>query len=203
MADMRAAADQIKRQPGRPRSARTDEVILAAVIDLLKGGTSLEALTIEAVAAKAGVGKATIYRRWPNKAALVMAAASLIKPMPAPPSGQCPRSKLINLLRTIGSPSQDTAFSIVAAVLPQLMRGEDLYEVYQSVIEPCRDIVREVLRQGVASGELRQDLDVEAVLALLISPVILHRLMLGSPRFAGDDMAERVVDAVLARARPS
>ena len=61
-----APADPDRKGPGRPRSVRADEAIIAAVIDLLADGTTAEALSIEAVAARAGVGKATIYRRWPN-----------------------------------------------------------------------------------------------------------------------------------------
>src|SRR2546423_10237408 len=60
-------ADQERKAPGRPRSARADEAIIEAVLDLLADGTPAESLSIEAVAAKAGVGKATIYRRGGHK----------------------------------------------------------------------------------------------------------------------------------------
>ena len=74
-----APADPDRKGPGRPRSVRADEAIIAAVIDLLADGTTAEALSIEAVAARAGVGKATIYRRWPNKDALLLDAVASLK----------------------------------------------------------------------------------------------------------------------------
>ncbi|MCG5446615.1 TetR/AcrR family transcriptional regulator, partial [Micromonospora sp. NIE79] len=63
MADMTSTADA-PRSPGRPRSIRADEAIIEATLDLLAEGSTIEALSIEAIATRAGVGKATIYRRW-------------------------------------------------------------------------------------------------------------------------------------------
>ena len=78
---------QDRKAPGRPRSAQADEAILDAVLELLGAGHSVAAISIEAVAAKAGVGKATIYRRWPNKEALLVdAVASMKGPLPSPPT---------------------------------------------------------------------------------------------------------------------
>ena len=75
--------DVDRKGPGRPRSARVDEAIIEAVLDLLVEGVTAEALTIEAVATKAGVGKATIYRRWVNKDALLVDAVAALKgPLP-------------------------------------------------------------------------------------------------------------------------
>src|SRR4051794_11575396 len=97
-----ALSDQDRKGPGRPRSARADEAILGAVVDLLADGTTAEALSIEAVAARAGVGKATIYRRWANKDALLVdAVASLKGPLPEI-SGDSVREDLLTLLRPVG-----------------------------------------------------------------------------------------------------
>lgn len=78
-ASVDVVADQDRKGPGRPRSARADEAIIEAVMQLLSGGQSADAISIEAVAAKAGVGKATIYRRWPNKEALLIDAVTAMK----------------------------------------------------------------------------------------------------------------------------
>src|SRR5437763_5842350 len=72
-------ADQERKAPGRPRSARADEAIIEALLDLLADGMPAEAISIEAVAARAGVGKATIYRRWANKEALLVDAVATVK----------------------------------------------------------------------------------------------------------------------------
>src|SRR5918911_454834 len=79
-----AQVDQDRKAPGRPRSARADEAIIDAVLDLLAEGPAAESMSIESIAARAGVGKATIYRRWPNKEALVVDAVTALKG-PIPP----------------------------------------------------------------------------------------------------------------------
>src|SRR6185437_2476239 len=68
-----APAVPATRRPGRPRSEQVEDAILDAVISLLGQGTSYDALSMELIASKAGVGKAAIYRRWANKEALVLA----------------------------------------------------------------------------------------------------------------------------------
>src|SRR4030095_12401343 len=72
-------------RPGRPRSERAERAIIEATLDLL-AEVGIAALSIEQVAARAGVGKATIYRRWPNKEALIIDAAASMKG-PVPPIG--------------------------------------------------------------------------------------------------------------------
>src|SRR6185436_8741582 len=90
---------QDRKAPGRPRSAQADEAILDAVLEMLSGGHSVAAISIEAVASRAGVGKATIYRRWPNKEALIIdAVASMKGPLPAP-VGESVRDDLVMLLK--------------------------------------------------------------------------------------------------------
>src|SRR4051812_27144632 len=90
--------DQDRKGPGRPRSARVDEAIVEAVFELLSSGQSADAISIEAVAAKAGVGKATIYRRWPNKEALLIDAVLAMKgPLPEL-AGESVREDLVTMV---------------------------------------------------------------------------------------------------------
>src|SRR5215510_2614841 len=93
-----ALAEPERKSPGRPRSARADEAIIEAVLDLLAEGTPAEALSIEAVAARAGVGKATIYRRWSNKEALLVDAVASVKGEPPRIAGESVRDDLVTLL---------------------------------------------------------------------------------------------------------
>src|SRR5258707_15651581 len=80
------AADQDRKGPGRPRSARVDEAIVEAVFELLSSGQSADAISIEAVAAEAGGGKAAIYRRLPNKEAPLIGPVAAVKgPLPGAP----------------------------------------------------------------------------------------------------------------------
>lgn len=191
-----APADQDRKGPGRPRSARADEAIIDAVLDLFAEGHSAEAISIEAVAARAGVGKATIYRRWPNKEALfVDAVASMKGPLPTV-RGESVRDDLVTLLSGMGRKHDDRAAKIMSCLLSEVQRSTSLQGCYQDVIEPRRQVMREVLRRGVQAGELRADLDIELALTLLSAPVVV-RSMRRDSSLAGDDLAARVVDAVL------
>jgi AcrR family transcriptional regulator len=198
--------DPDRRGPGRPRSAKVDEAIISSVIDLLVSGTTAEALSIEAVAAKAGVGKATIYRRWANKEALLVdAVASLKGPLPELP-GLSVRDDLVTLLEPVGQAksTNSKASTVLPCLISELRRSPMLHQCYQRIVEPRRELMREVLRRGMSTGELRTDLDLEAVLAILVGPMVAQSVLDWNPNLSREDLARRVVDAVwpaLAEAR--
>jgi AcrR family transcriptional regulator len=163
------------RRPGRPRSERADQAIIEAALSLF-AEAGPEGLCIERVAARAGVGKATIYRRWPGKEDLLLDAITALKaPLPEP-AGLSVREDLVTLLEAIcqetADPGRAREFALLlgeGAKYPRLMA-----RYLEAVVEPRRDVVRAVLRRGVASGELRPDLDVEAALFMLIGSVIVR-----------------------------
>jgi AcrR family transcriptional regulator len=183
------------RAPGRPRSARADEAIIAAVIALLTEGTSVEALSIEAVAARAGVGKATIYRRWSNKESLLVDAIGTLKgPLPELDFVDL-RADLVTLLRPVSRGASAPAGTVLPCLISELRRNPSLRQCYQRVIEPRRELMREVLRRGMARGELRADLDIEAVMAMLVAPLIAQSMFDWNPRLDVESLPERLVDA--------
>lgn len=186
------------RSPGRPRSTRADEAIIEAVLDLLTEGTPVEALSIEAVAARAGVGKATIYRRWPNKEALLLDAIRALKGAPPRPAGQSVRSDLIMLLEAMNRSPDRRAARIMPCLVPEVHRSPAHYRLYQEIVEQRREVMREVLRRGIRTGELRPDIDVELTLALLAGPMLAQKMLRWHPDLDAETMPERVVDAVLA-----
>nr|WP_249714724.1 TetR/AcrR family transcriptional regulator [Micromonospora sp. NBRC 107566] len=186
------------RSPGRPRSARADEAIIEAVLNLLQDGTPIDALSIEAVAARAGVGKATIYRRWPNKEALLLDAVRALKGPPPQVEGESVRADLIRLLSVMSCSQERRALNVMPCLVPELVRNEAHYRLYQELMEPRRERMREVLRRGVRTGELRADLDVELTMTMLSGPVLLQRLLRWNPHLEEKNLAERIVDAVLA-----
>src|SRR5438445_12864139 len=100
-----APADQDRKTPGRPRSARADEAVIEALLDLLGDGMPAEAISIEAVAARAGVGKATIYRRWSNKEALLVDAVATVKGELPAIGGVSVREDLVTLLHPMAQPA--------------------------------------------------------------------------------------------------
>jgi AcrR family transcriptional regulator len=161
------------RRPGRPRSEQADQAILAAALELF-ADCGPDALCIEQVAAKAGVGKATIYRRWPGKEDMLLdALGSLGTSLPVP-QGRSVRADLIALLDSICRQAADPRRARLFALLqgegaryPRLMA-----KYIDTVVQPQRDIVRAVLRRGVATGELRENTDIEAATFLLNGAVL-------------------------------
>lgn len=166
------------RRPGRPRSETAEKAIVEAVLDLLAEGVPYGVLSVEQIAARAGVGKATLYRRWANKETLVVGAmASLHEecPMPDFTDGKNMRERLVDALQTVAtSLAADRAGLVFSAVMAEGLRHPELVRRYQeTAIEPRRDVLRAILRDGMASGELRPDLDVERALRLVVAPLLM------------------------------
>lgn len=170
------ASASAPRRPGRPRSEQVEDAILDAVITLLSEDVSYDLLSMETIAAKAGVGKAAIYRRWANKEALVLATlARTFHATPRrAPEGVSVRADLIDLMKQMRTNITETQEGMAFAVLLQtLASNRDLMCRYQeAVIEPRREQYREVLRRGVANGEMRPDLDVERATVMLTSTLL-------------------------------
>ncbi|MET7880806.1 TetR/AcrR family transcriptional regulator [Micromonospora profundi] len=196
MSDMKSTADA-PRSPGRPRSIRADEAIIEATLDLLAEGSTVEALSIEAIASRAGVGKATIYRRWAGKDALLLDALRRLKGILPQPTGHSIRDDLILLVGAIGKNIDPRAEKIMPCLVPAVNRSTDQYQLYQNIIAPRRQLMREVLRRGVDEGVLRADVDIEVTMALLTGPMLIQRVLQWSPDLNEVDLPERVVDAVL------
>jgi AcrR family transcriptional regulator len=188
---------QDRKAPGRPRSAQADEAILDAVLELLSGGHSVAAISIEAVAAKAGVGKATIYRRWPNKEALIIdAVASMKGPLPVP-AGESVRDDLVMLLKSSRTGRSLRFGQATVCLMPEFLKDESLHDMWRAVMEPRRDVMRQVLRRGVATGELRADLDVELSLLMVNGPSMMQNMFQWNPAVPPEGFAEALVEAFL------
>jgi len=164
------------RRPGRPRSEQVEDAILDAVISLLSEDVTYDLLSMETIAGRAGVGKAAIYRRWANKEALVLATLqrtfhSTPRRMP---EGASVRDDLIDLIKQMRTNITETQEGIAFAVLIQTLAGNRdlMYRYQETVIEPRREQYREVLRRGVANGELRPDLDIERATVILTSTLL-------------------------------
>ncbi|MGW3891106.1 TetR/AcrR family transcriptional regulator [Micromonospora chokoriensis] len=196
MPDMTSTADA-PRSPGRPRSIRADEAIIEATLDLLAEGSTIEALSIEAIAARAGVGKATIYRRWAGKDALLLDALRRLKGVLAQPAGHSVRDDLVLLVGAIGKNVDPRAAKIMPCLVPAVNRSADQFQLYQNIISPRRQLMRQVLRRGIDEGVLRADIDVEVTMALLTGPMLIQRVLQWNPDLDEQTLPERVVDAVL------
>src|SRR5262249_28732314 len=184
------------RRPGRPRSERADRAIIDAALSLF-AEAGPDGPCIERGAARAGGGEGTIYRRWPGKEDLLLDAIAALKtPLPEP-AGRSAREDLVTLL---GAMCQETAdprrareFALLlgeGAKYPRLMA-----RYLETVVEPRREVIRTVLRRGIATRGLRPGPDVEAAPVMLIGAGIARR---------GPEMGtvppgypERVVDELL------
>jgi AcrR family transcriptional regulator len=181
---------------GRPRSDRAHRAILDAFLShLIKEGFA--DVRLEHVAAHAGVGKATIYRRWPSKEAL---ALELLMQLAAPhiaieDTGDT-RAELLAAVTNATQAITDTPFGpVIRALLSQIAINPVLGDPFRArVVQARRDEVARVIARGVSRGDLRADADVDVATELLVGPVYF-RLMFGGA--LTHDFAERVVDSVL------
>ena len=156
-AEPQAAQAPTARPAGRPRSARAEKAIIDATLDLVGESVSLSELSIEAIAARAGVGKTTIYRRWASKEDLLVHALAVLKaPMP-PPEGVSVRDDLITYLRFLQREACDARSRCVMNIaMNESERHPRLVErIRQATIEPRRAAIAALLRRGIATGELR------------------------------------------------
>jgi AcrR family transcriptional regulator len=184
------------RRPGRPRSERAEQAIIDATIEAL-GECGIDGVRCEDVAARAGVGKATLYRRWAGKEDLLIAAFAAMKhPLPEP-RGESVREDLIVLLTVIAADADDPRFAQQYALLHGAgERYPRLVTRYkEEVVEPRRELVRAVLRRGVETGELRPGIDIEVAMLLLTGAVLArgkHDSTAAAPGFV-----DRAVDELL------
>jgi len=188
---------RLARPPGRPRSAQAHQAILDAAVALfIEEG--LEGMSVEAVAARAGTGKTTIYRRWPSKEDLVIdAIAQVLSTAPATDTGSV-REDLLQLGRELhGLMSSSATGGVFPRMAAEVARRSRLGRLYgQRVIEPRRAALAGALLRGIERGELPKDTDVELAIDLLVGGLLLRRLT-GRLR-RSDPTPERAVDLLLA-----
>jgi AcrR family transcriptional regulator len=176
---------------GRPRDAQAEQAILQATVELLSE-VGFNQLSIEAVAARAGVGKPTIYRRWPSKPELVLDAVErLAPPFPTADTGD-PLTDLRQIVPEliVGLTSSPVARATIALAGDAEMTRR-LGEQY---LWPRRAGIAAILHRAIAAGELRADVDVEMAIDLMLGASVYRWLVTAQPVDA--DTARRVVDAV-------
>jgi AcrR family transcriptional regulator len=168
------------RPAGRPRDPDLDRVILDATISLL-AEDGFARMSIEQVAVRAGVGKPTIYRRWPSKVDLVIAALSRPGAERSPSCEGSVRERLTNLIEELcTSVLKEPAKSVLAALVAEIPRDPELTSaVREAFLAKRQETAFALLREGVASGELRADLDPELASDALVGPIMLRVLLTG------------------------
>jgi AcrR family transcriptional regulator len=174
-----AGASNGKRAPGRPRSEESRQSILRSTLKLLRQPGGFAELSIEAIAADANVGKATVYRWWPTKGALVADAfaASADNELRFPNTGSVYndiRQQMGGLIRIFRSQRG----KIVAALLAGGQSDPELLEAYRDrFLWPRRRQAYQTLQRGVDRGELPKGCDFDLILDSLYGPILMRFLI--------------------------
>ncbi|GGK88551.1 TetR family transcriptional regulator [Sphaerisporangium melleum] len=187
------------RSPGRPRSEKAEKAIIDAAIDMIAEGSGIGELSIEAIAARAGVGKTTIYRRWSNKEDLVVdALASLRPPIPELAGGSV-REDVIRYLAVLQREGNNrTTRCFMNIALSEHDRYPHLMERFRAtVLRPRREVLRSLLQRGIDRGELRADMDIEVAMAALSGAMMFFTKWHEGDGDLPADLAQRITDSIL------
>lgn len=187
---------------GRPRDPEVEQQIAEATVGLV-AEVGFDALTMDAVAKRAGVAKATLYRRFPAKVDLIVSACQWVNPVePDVPDTGSVRDDLVEIVSAFADrlrrpETGRTMPSMVAASAD----NPEIREALRQVSEARRSRLLHVLRRGVDRGELADDLDLELLADTLTGPIAYRHLISG--RSITHGVVARLVDQVLRGATPT
>lgn len=182
-----------------PRVARSRVAIIDATIELvLEGG--IDDLNVDAIAERAGVSKATIYRHWATRQHLLMDALSAMKRAVEPPDTGSLRGDLVALLTAVADHLGSPAGSVYCTLTGAAEHDAELAGMRREFAAERGDVMRAVLGRGIERGELPDDIDIELMLGRLVGPLFYMRMARGETVPA--HWAEHLVDAALAAPAP-
>ena len=190
------------RPPGRPRSTEADRAITEATLSLL-AEVGLGAFAVEEVAARAGVSKATIYRRFPNRDALIVESLAQVMdtaPRPLVEESESTRDVLVRMVNGMRDWYGDSPNgALMTRMLGYARSNPALFGCfYDRVIVSRRSMVKALLVRGVARGEIRTELDLDLAVTMIVSPTLyLATVEAGGRDAAPGSSAEQVVDVIL------
>ncbi|SDN67179.1 TetR/AcrR family transcriptional regulator [Actinacidiphila guanduensis] len=190
---------------GRPRNAAVDSAVVDAVLRLLGDGASIGELTMEGIAREAGVGKATVYRRWPGKDALMLDVLAAIEPPPTPEHTGDLRTDLITAVEYIRRRSLAKRESaMMRGVLLEVQSNPELWKRYHdTVVATRRRMLTDLLEKAIAAGDIRPELGTDLdLLADMVAGPVLSRATMRPDAPLPEDLAPRMVDILLNGLRP-
>ena len=184
---------------GRPRSVQSQQAILDATLTLL-AAEGFDAMSIEAIAARAGVGKKTIYRWWNSKEALVIDAIKNVQQVKNPviDTGSL-RDDLIALFRnTLQAWSSPDAKSLLLELAGLMTTHPEVFQAYYDQVLASRlQQATRIIQGAQAQGEVRQDLDATEILSLLTGPIWYYTFFSANTTSSAPTRPERLIDAIL------
>jgi AcrR family transcriptional regulator len=185
----------LARRPGRPRSVEADERIIDAAIEEL-GEIGYARFTIDRVAKRAGVARTTLYRRWSTKLELVIEVIDVLSSrVEIDETGDCATDLELVMQAAVDQLVLRPGGRALVGVVVAAVFNPDVAVAYRGHHAHHRDAVRRILERGIASGQLRADLDVEIVLDQLGGLIPYRMIVSGEP--VPVDLAARAVRSVL------
>lgn len=180
---------------GRPRSGRVHQAILQAALEEV-AERGYEGLTMEGIATRAGVGKATVYRRWSNRDEVLAAAAETFVRSTGVPDTGAVGPDLRWVLQSTISVYRGLAGRVMPGLISAMAQNAALAgAVREAFVTSRREALRAAITRGIQRGELRAELDVELTLDLLTAPLFYRFLITGAP--VDDEVAGAVVETLL------
>ena len=193
-----ALAPEVPAIAGRevdPRVERSRTVILSAALELL-GEIGYGGLTIEAVAARAGVGKSTIYRHWTGKLDLVEDAIRTLKTGVSLPAEGSTRERVVALLRSAATSMRQSRWATcLPAIIDAAERDPEVLAIHRRIASERRQQMIDLLAEGVAAGDISPHADLPLLADCLVGPIVIRRLLLHDPY--DPDTVPKLVDQVL------
>ena len=184
------------RKRGRPRSDEAHEAILKASIALIREA-GYDNLTMDAIAERAGVGKATVYRRWSTRETLVAEALErIVSAIPQPDTGTTEGDLEALLNHSLAMYRDPATHALLSGLVAAMARSELIAgAVRNGFLARRREVARRVLERGVARGDLDPETDLELVLDLLSGPLFFRALFTGGT--VDEQLTRGVVRVVL------
>ncbi|MEU4352193.1 TetR/AcrR family transcriptional regulator [Streptomyces sp. NPDC023838] len=192
--------DKTTRGAGRPRSAEKNDAILRAALDLLARQGYVR-MTLDQVAAAAGVSKSTIHLRRKTKAELLAAALAAVQAADAPPPSGDDRADLLAILRDFAATiARVNGMALIGTCLAEEDHTPELLALLRArSVLPRRALLRQVLERAREEGRIRPDADLEAAVSGLVGPFYADCL---AGRGGHPEWAEQAVDLIMAALRP-
>ena len=165
---------------GRPRSEKTRQAILTASYDLLLLN-GFHSITVEGIAERAGVSKATIYKWWPNKAAVVLDGffAATESMLEVPDTGSAKEDLLVQV-SNLAAFLTSSKGNVIKELIAEGQSDENVAKEYRNrYFNPRRLISHHILERGMERGELKKDMDIELCIDLIFAPLFYRLLITG------------------------
>ncbi|MFD7445945.1 TetR/AcrR family transcriptional regulator [Streptomyces sp. NPDC059909] len=183
-----------ERGPGRPREERVTGAVLNAVVELVTE-QGMQAVTMDAVAALAGVSKPAIYRRWPTKQDLIIAAAETrIGPLSVPDLGDFRAELRVVLMARLEAYRLPGSDRLIAGMIGAAAEADAVRGQYAQYTERITSETRNILERGIARGDVRPDTDVRAAATLVAAPLLFR--LIGEQELPDARLVDTLVDLV-------